>query len=173
MKFALLATSLFFTSFALAQESPAPISLSCLTEVPTTTFVMSTVGKDLEVLVMHSNGSSYAPSINGVFTPADLPLLTERSLLVEKMKDVMLFRWPMKNCTRHSEQRFECFGTDDVQLGKGGEKIQPFAIYTAVSTEEGIGGKWDYLTVNLSFKVDGKGDPSLSMKYLKTDCGLN
>jgi hypothetical protein len=166
----ILTLAILFFSVSGARAADTPINLTCITEVPSTSFVIWTEGKDLFGRVIYHFGSRFAPAINGIYTPNDLGVLAERASLVEKMQDVTTFRWPLSKCRRHDEFRFECFGTDDVQEGKNGEKLTPFALYTTRSSEDGIGGKWEYLSVTLTFQVDGKGDPSVQMKYPKDGC---
>jgi hypothetical protein len=156
--------------FALPLQAAAPINLTCATNPMTTSFGIRTEGEEVVATVMHSYGSRFAPAINGIFTPNDIEILAARAKLVEKMKDITTFRWPLSKCRRHNDYRFECFGTDDVQDGKDGSKIRPFALYTRRTLEDGIAGKSENLTITLSFNVDGKGDPSIAMEYPIQGC---
>ncbi len=152
-----------------AAEYPE-IKLTCVTESPTTSFVIQSQGKELVARVLHHNGARYAPAISGIYTPNDLPTLSRRAKAVEKMKDDMTFRWPLSKCKKHDEFRFECLGTEDVQEGVGGAKIAPFALYTTRVKEEGLAGTYEYLMVTMSFDVDEQRDPSIEMKYPKENC---
>ncbi len=162
---------LFFSTFALSAE-PENIRLTCVTEVPTTTFAISTENDQVLATVVHHFGSRYAPAISGVFTPNDLPILQERAKLVEKMLPRTTFRWPLERCKKTGTWLFQCFGSKDVQEGVGGVKLTPTALYTSTTSEDGLAGKQEYLTVHLAFQVDGKGDPSVRMKYPRSDCAL-
>jgi hypothetical protein len=162
--------ALAFLLSSLTAQAAAPIRLTCVTDPPSTSFGIETNGDTVEGTVVFHYGPLYAPAINGVFTPHDLGILADRSELVKKLKDITTFHWPAKNCKAHDPYRFECFGTDDVQEGRAGEKVRPFALYTTRSEEDGIAGKHTYLKVTLSFDVDGKGDPSVAMDYPIGDC---
>jgi hypothetical protein len=167
MKTILILAALFSSFSALAA---APIRLTCVTDPPSTSFGVDTEGDTVAAALVFHYGPLYAPAINGVFTPHDLGILAERAELVKKLKDITVFHWPLQRCKSHDPYRFECFGTDDAQDGRGGEKIRPFALYTTRSEEDGIAGKHTYIKVTLSFDVDGKGDPSVAMDYPIGDC---
>lgn len=164
------------TLFALALSVSAQgaeypdIKLTCVTESPSTSFVIESQGKELIARVIHHYGAKYAPAISGIFTPNDLPTLSRRAKAVEKMKNDMSFRWPLSKCKKHDDFRFECFGTDDVQEGEGGAKFAPFALYTTRVKEEGIAGALEYLQVTMSFDVDQDRDPSIEMRYPVGSC---
>jgi hypothetical protein len=128
------------------------------------------VGDGLNATVVFHAGPRFAPVINGLYTPYDLPILTERAALAQKLKDLMVFHWPMHSCTFHEGLRFECYDTDDVEAGRNGEQVRPTALYTTRVEEDGIAGKTTTLRVNLSFTVDGQGDPALTMDYPIGDC---
>lgn len=165
----LLLTLALFPFAAQAAELPN-IQMSCVTQFPTTSYLVESRGEELVVRVIHHNGSKYAPAISGIFTPSDLPILAKRAALAEKMADDMTFRWPLKNCKKHEGMRFECYGTDDVQEGRDKAKIAPFALYTTKLTQDGPGGKYDYLDVTLTFDVDSERDGSIEMRYADGEC---
>lgn len=147
-----------------------PIELTCMTEWPTTSFVVSTEGEEVLARVVHHNGSGYAPAIVGTFTPNDLPILAERAALVRKMKNDMTFRWPRKNCKKLGEMIIQCFNSGDVQEGEGGAKIAPFALYSNARVEDGIAGRQETNSVAMSFDVDGATGASIEMIYSKGGC---
>ena len=155
--------------------NPAPASgdilLTCVTEWPTTSFVVSTEGEEVVARVIHHNGSGYAPAFSGTFTPNDLKILSERGELVRKMKSDTTFRWPKSKCKKLGTPLvFQCFGTDDVQEGEGGAKIAPFALYSTAKSEDGIAGHFDWISVALTFDVDGAHGASIEMTYPKNGC---
>jgi hypothetical protein len=161
--------SFFLSTLAIAAESPT-IRLTCVTEYPSTSFVIESKGKELVARVLHHHGAKYAPAISGIFTPSDLPILARRAALVEKMSADMSFRWPLSSCKKHDDFRFECFGTEDMQLGEGGAKIAPFALYSTKIREDGIAGAYESLQLTMTFDVDGERDPSIEMKYPMEAC---
>lgn len=174
----IMAMAAIFPAGAPAAEpgsDPAPgtgdILLTCVTEWPTTSFVVSTEGEEVVARVIHHNGSGYAPAFSGTFTPNDLKLLSERAELVRKMKSDMTFRWPKSKCKKLGTPLvFQCFGTDDVQEGEGGAKIAPFALYSTAKSEDGIAGHFDWISVALTFDVDGAHGASIEMTYPSNGC---
>lgn len=152
-----------------AQAAPFTIDLVCATEPLSTTFGIRVEKDEVIASVIHHNGSGYAPAFSGIFTPNDIPLLAERAALVRKMLPITTFRWPLKNCSRNGDL-LKCFGTDDVEEGEGGAKLRPFALYTTKTTEEGIAGRLEYLSVTVSFDVDGKSGSYVEMKYPRGYC---
>jgi len=160
-------------TLALVLSSPAlatDFQLTCATEYPTTSFVITTGGDTLKARLMFHRGTEYAPVINGIFTPRDLPVLAERANLVRKLLPDTTFSWPLANCRLHDEIRFECFGSPSVAEGVDGAKIKASALYTGRQTEDSIAGVHSYVSVRFSFKVDGAGDPSVEMKYPAENC---
>ncbi|MCO5143192.1 MAG: hypothetical protein M9962_08900 [Oligoflexia bacterium] len=144
--------------------------LTCYTEYLTTTFVIWTENEDLYARVIHHNGAEYAPAIVGIYTPKDIPILERRANLVKQMQNETTFRWKKEKCKFREGNRFECFGTDDIQYGRGGEKIEPFALYSTEVAENGIAGKLNYLWLRLTFDVDGESGPAVEMEYPTFQC---
>lgn len=140
-----------------------PFDLRCFTDPLTTSFSLKEKGDQMEVQVMHSYGSEYAPGLTGTFTPHDIPLLTERAELVRKLKPIMTFHWPLKKCS-FPEGRVECFGSEDEQEGEGGVKFQPWALYTSKISEDGLAGKLEYTRITLSLYT-GRKETVLKMDF--------
>lgn len=164
-------SSLAPTAGSILAPTAGDIVLTCVTEFPTTSFVVSTEGEEVVARVIHHNGSGYAPAFSGTFTPNDLKILAERGELVRKMKPDMTFRWPLSKCKKlGSPLVFQCFGTEDVQEGEDGAKIAPFALYSTAKTEDGIAGHYDWISVAMTFDVDGAHGASIEMTYPKSSC---
>jgi hypothetical protein len=170
VKFLVLLMLVSLPAQAAPKAAEEPIELTCVTEWPTTSFVVWSEGDEVLARVIHHNGSSYAPAIVGTFTPNDLPLLAERAALVKKMKNEMTFHWPRKKCKKLGELVLQCFGTDDVQEGEGGAKFAPFALYSTTRVEDGIAGRQESASVTLTFDVDGARGASIEMIYPKGSC---
>ncbi len=174
MKLSRFLVSVLLSSFCISPlisfAGEEPIVLTCVTDFPTTSFVVWTEGEFVKARVIHHNGTGYAPAIVGVFTPNDLPVLAERASMVRKMKDDMTFRWPLKNCKKLDEMVIQCFHSGEVQDGEGGAKIAPFALYSSAKEERGIAGHLKSHSVRLSFDVDGKNGASVEMEYPEGSC---
>ena len=163
----LILLSLLFSPLTV---SAAPIRLACVTEWPTTSFVVREEGDTLSAQLIFHNGTEYAPVINGIYTPHDLPTLAEKAALAQKLSNQTTFHWPAKKCHGHDLHRFECFGTEDEQKGVGGEAIRPFALYTTKLSEDGIAGKYEYVSMALTFNVVGQGESAVEMRYDAQGC---
>lgn len=159
----------FFSSFfafllpllAVAEE---PIHLTCVTEFPTTSFLIEQKGEEVVARVIHHNGMKYQPLWSSTITPNDLSMLEERASVMNKLSTDMSFRWPRKNCVKHGEFRFECFGTSDVQTING-LKVEPYALYTSLVSHDNLAGKYEELKVYMSYDINGKGGFSTEMNY--------
>ena len=147
-----------------------PFEFSCLTEIPTTTFVVWTEGEEVLARVIHHNGSQYAPAIVGTYTPNDLPTLAKRAAAVRKMKNDTTFRWPKAKCQHLGEMGLYCTGATGTAEGEEGAKLKPWALYTSTVVEEGVAGKLESMNVSVIFDVDQDRDQSVEMKYPKGSC---
>ncbi len=150
-----------FGSEALAR----PFELGCITEQPTTTFLIKEDGQEIVAKVFLHNGVQFAPVFQGLATYRDFPILQEQAKGVLKMQNAMTFRWPIKNCKIQDAVRFQCFGSSDEQPGLDGAKIKPFALYSGKVTEESIAGKLEWITIRFSFSVDSGESSAIDMKY--------
>jgi hypothetical protein len=132
-------------------------------------FVISTVGDRVTARVVHLYGTEYAPAISGVYTPHDLPILSEQAQLIRQMKSDMTFYWPLKNCKWIGEKHFECWNTDDVEVGENGVKFAPFALYTTKISEDGPAGHLEEIQVTLTVSSGDK-EARLEMRYDSQGC---
>jgi hypothetical protein len=147
-----------------------PFQLGCMTEHPSTTFVIQEKEDFMEALIVHHHGSAFAPVLNGIALYRDLPIIMEQSKAVLKMQREMTFRWPMKKCKIRDDIKFECFGSDDVQEGLDGAKLKPFALYTSKITEDTLVGKWDSVSIRFTFSTDSGESSAVDMKYPMEGC---
>lgn len=131
----------------------AGIELTCVTEFPTTSFIVKQAedGYVYARMIQH-NGTKYMPIFSGIIVPNDLPMLAEKAERLQKLATDMTFRWPAKNCVKHDDFRFECFGTDDSKEVNG-TRIAPFALYTGRVKHDNIAGRYEELRVGMDFSV--------------------
>jgi hypothetical protein len=162
--------SIFLQLWLALTAEAKPYQLGCMTEHPSTTFVIQEKEDFMEALIVHHHGSAFAPVLNGIALYRDLPIIMEQSKSVLKMKREMTFRWPMKKCKIRDEIKFECFGSDDVQEGLDGAKLKPFALYTGKITDDTFVGKWDSVSIRFSFSTDTGESSAVDMKYPMEGC---
>ena len=162
--FFLVSAAMMISLSVTADEVPTTINVECITkQFPTTSFLIRTEGKQVRAQVLHHNGTGYAPAISGTFTPNDLPLLTERAKIVEKLGKNMFFTWQLEKCKIYDEMMFKCFGSDEIQEVNG-MKVKTFGLYTSRSTMFAMGQTFNSMRVVLSLTVDGK-SIDLDMPY--------
>jgi hypothetical protein len=159
MKNVLAALSLLIAVPASAWEK----ELLCITEFPTTSFELVKTEKELQVRVIHHNGTRFAPFWNGLIVPNDLPLLQSKASLIEKMDTRWKMSWPLEKCEFHEDLRFECMGGATAEASNG-MKIEPFAIYTTRLTEDSIAGVYRSTIMTVTFDVNGVSQ-TVSMQY--------
>lgn len=165
MKRLIVATiALLHTPSALA----APFELYCVTEIPSTSFLIKEHDGKLEARVIHHSGAKYAVMFSGMITPMDLETLKPRAKTTEKLPADATFFWPLENCKFHENMRFECFGTNDVKT-IGGVKLEPFSLDSAIMDHDNIAGKYRELEISFGVRVDGA-DTTVSMQYQIAAC---
>lgn len=167
MKFISLFAFLFSFSSAVAAEGPN-IELSCVTEFPTTTFIIGTAQDEVIARMINHNGMKYTPAISGVFTPNDLKILTERAELAQKLNSDMYFRFNRSMCEKGPGYSFYCIGVKEPQTVNGA-KVETLYISVSKTTTESVGFTSVSHIVRLSLRIDGK-DVPIEMHYHERDC---
>ena len=139
--------------------------------MPSTTFIIETKGDEVEARMINHNGVQYAPALVGVYTPSDLKTLVDRAVLTSKLVPDMKFHWKINKCKKHSDTRFECFGSDEIQT-LNGAKIQTFGLYTTDSVEDGIAGILKRTQVSLALFINDK-SLEIEMPYFSHLCATD
>jgi hypothetical protein len=152
-------------TFLTVEAMAKPFEMGCITEQPTTSFLIKEVNQEIVATIYLHHGVQFAPVFQGVATYRDFPILQEQAKGVLKLANAMTFRWPLKNCKIFDAIRFQCFGSNDEQAGIDGAKIKPFSIYSGKVSEESIAGKLDWITVRFGFQVDSGESSAIDMKY--------
>lgn len=166
---ALACLALVLTSIsAAAATSSEEIKLTCVTDYPSTSFVIRQEGGRLLGRVIHHNGLAYMPIHSGIITPSDLKIMSERAATLTQLEPDMEFSWPLEKCVRHDDHRFECFGTDD-RREINGKQVVPFALFTSRINHDNIAGQYEDIMVTLTFSIDGK-SYATDMNYPVRNC---
>lgn len=166
----LLAPILFCLGTLPLSAEAKPFDLGCITEHPTTSFLIQEVDDQMVAKVYLHHGPEFAPVFQGIATFRDFPILQDQAKGVLKLKNAMTFRWPMKKCKVTDAIRFQCFGTDDEQDGVDGAKVKPFALYSTRIWEDSIAGKLESVSIRLTFTVDKKESSAIDMNYPANNC---
>lgn len=170
MKSAFLLSSLFFSSLA-AMAAPNSMNMICVTEVPTTSFVVEESGDKLVVDVIHHNGAEYAPIFDSAVTPSDLTTLATHAKLIKDLGTHQRFEFPKDKCKKDDTLIVSCIGDTPVQTING-RKVEAWGFYTSQQVDKSSYGKFSYTKVTLSMEVDDV-DVKIPMRYYEGDCSEN
>lgn len=173
MKFMTLSTLLLSFSTLTALAAPPPesyINMICVSEFPTTSFLIEQTKDELDVRVIHHNGSGYVPFRDALIVPNDLPLIQSHAQLISKLGNEWNFKWPRKSCNADSPMFFQCIG-DAQSFETNGIRIQPFAISVSDMDYRSIWTNFSQKNVRLSFYAgDDKQTYDVTMNYSPHEC---
>jgi hypothetical protein len=142
--------------------------MSCVSEFPSTTFIIAGQGEWVDVQVIHHNGSKYVPFWDSLVVPNDIPSLKERADVIQKMGDGFQFRWKASQCKVANEMFFECIGGAE-EFEVGGLKVQPWGLYVTEVTERTPKMVFSHRSVRLLMTISGKTYQVL-MNYQDGEC---
>ncbi len=158
---------LFCGLIAVAQTQK-PLDVICITEYPSTTFIVREEGSKVRVKMIHHNGTQYMPIWGSLVTPADLPVLQKAANVLIPLGNSVEFTMDKKLCQLSSDFLFACVGRgDDFELN--GVKVHPWAISSSEVTEQSALGTFAKRTMDLRLEIDGK-SYSYPMNYYPTEC---
>lgn len=143
------------------------LNIGCVTEPPTTTMVAQTSNGTVQFDLIHHFGVKYMPIHNGVITPNDLGILSDRASLLADLGDHLTFTMPAESC-KVDGMIFNCFGSQSAK-DIGGHKVNIWAAYSSTYDETSSAGTFSYVTTNLAIEVDGE-SIFLPMRYFGNEC---
>ncbi|MDG0815873.1 hypothetical protein [Bdellovibrio svalbardensis] len=165
MKRLAIATILFLASFAQAEEK---MDLLCMTEFPSTSFVVRDIEDTTVLEVFHHNGTKYMPIFDGVATPNDVAILSEKAQILSSLGEYMRFEWPRDKCKKQEDLVSQCAGSTEVQEIEG-HKVKAWHFDSELVMEKTSVGKFNSYKLTLNLDVDGK-SLSIPMKYNEREC---
>lgn len=119
MKKLTITSLLFLASVGMATTVHAAekIDFSCVTGIPTTSFVVREAADKVAIEIIHHNGTAYMPIFEGIATPSDLSVLSERAELLSSLGDYLRFEWPRSQCKKDDDGDLiaECLGSVETQ----------------------------------------------------------
>ncbi len=164
MRILLLALAL--TAHARSKE---PVSLLCMTAMPTTTFELREAGDDYLLKVRQSNGVSYMPIHEGVVTPSDFPYLKNKANMLTKLGDYTEFHFAKKDCHIDGKGLISC-GNGETKTFDG-IQMQALNFYTSKVHESTMGLELDSWKAVLSiWSPDFVPVMDMTMVYGIDDC---
>lgn len=161
MKFIIL---LFFVSVGAFAEN---IDLVCVSQFPTTSFVMQEVEGKVQVRVIHHNGTKYMPIWEGIIVPNDLSTLQNAAEVLPKLGDRLEFSWDRKFCNQ-DEGLISCSG-GSINLDINGMKVRPWALDQYAKTTAMQWGTFRRHNIALNLTIDGK-DYRISNDFEEKEC---
>lgn len=144
------------------------MDMACVTEFPTTSFVVREDGDTVIVEVFHHNGTGYMPIFDGLATPNDIATLASQAQTLASLPTVQRYEWPRTKCDIQDEMIESCFGSTDTQE-MNGRKVKAWAFSSSWVMEKSFAGKFNSRKVVLNIDVDGKSF-SVPMKYAENEC---
>jgi hypothetical protein len=162
---------LFLSSAVLVSMQSAQangVFAQCVTESPTTSFLVQTVGEKVQVDVYHHNGIQYAPFWNTIIVPNDLENIKVHSDLVMKLNPHMTAFWKKSDCNLISAENFVCIGTAE-KMKVNGIEIDPWAVYSSQHSEASFAGEFKHTEIAFRFYV-GQIAHQFVMKYGPGEC---
>ncbi|KYG61770.1 hypothetical protein AZI85_05990 [Bdellovibrio bacteriovorus] len=157
--------------FSLASAASNKMDMACVTEFPSTSFVVREAADTVIVEIFNHNGPQYRPVYDGVVTPNDLGTIAKRANVVSKLPTILRFEWPRTKCEYHGPLVKSCMGTTDEQ-DVNGFKVSGWSFTSSEVTEKTFAGDFKSHKVAVHFSVDGS-SYSVPMTYQEHDCEPN
>ncbi len=164
----------FILLFAFTTQSFAAepiIDVACVTETPTTSFFLVEKNGQVDVRVMHHNGSAYIPFRSSLITPSDIPVLSKQAALLAKLGDTWEFTFKRADCQVDAPLFFQCLG-DATSFQQNGIKVRPYSISVTDTVQKTLWGNFHHKALKLSFEV-GEGtveNLQIENQFLPGEC---
>lgn len=167
----LMTLTLLFGGYAQAQQQKdSLVDVICVSEYPSTSFIVKQDGDQIRVRVLHHNGARYAPFTESLLTPNDLPVIQERAGFIEKLGDDWEFSLPRSTCEVSGPMFFQCVG-DGTSFQSNGYVVQPWGLSVTNVVQKTVMGT--YTHKNLSLKMESgapKKNYEVTMNYQDYEC---
>lgn len=151
-----------------AAPTEAVISMACVTEFPTTSFIAEQYEDVILMRLIHHNGAKYAPFHDSLTTPNDIDILAQRAQVISKLGDEWNFKWRRSGCNADTPLFFQCIG-EAYDFEVNGYKIHPWSITISEKSETSLWGTFDSQNVRLNFSI-GSDSHYISMDYQPGEC---
>lgn len=160
-------------AFALgAQQVQADdLFAQCITEFPSTSFVIETVGDKVILNVYNHNGNLYAPFWDNLLVPNDLNLMKKESEFIMKLEPALTASWKKSDCQIQSAKVFTCMGSTE-KVTSNGIEMTPWAVYSSSHTDSSFAGTFESIQVAYRFYTGSEGH-QIVMKYETNECAVS
>ena len=163
MKFILFIISIFFVQ---AQE-PRLAGYSCVTEFPTTSYILEVAKSKVTLDVIHHNGIEHAPVFRGIITPNYEKTLRQSREYMTKMGTQFQVEFDIKNCSNLTREQITCYEPKPTKIGS--LEVQNYYFTAYKNTNKNIYGEFKDVQVELQYRVKGWGY-SIPMEFQERDC---
>ncbi|MBC7743160.1 MAG: hypothetical protein H7061_13250 [Bdellovibrionaceae bacterium] len=144
---------------------------SCVTEYPSTSFLIETTEDKVIATVINHNGQAYAPFWHSLIVTNDFAILRQKSDLVMKLEPTIVTTWNKANCKWYGDKKMACIGNAE-KVQSNDITVEPWALYSSVIKDSSFAGDYEYVEMTLSFYVSDEQN-QLVMKYPTQDCRLS
>lgn len=144
-----------------------PVFATCVTEFPTTSFIVETNNRKVEARILMHGGSNFVPFWDSLMVPNDLGVLREKAAEIKKLDSELLVTWNEDQCT-WEDDNFFCSGKSD-PIKSGSQIVDPWALYSMQLYEKSFAGKYEYIRLYFSFVMNGN-SYGIPMKFAKDEC---
>ena len=96
----LLSPLVTFSKSTDKKDQGVSLNMKCVTEFPTTSYLAKTEGEIVTVEMIHHNGTRFMPVYSGNVTPDDIPEITKRSELLQKLGERVEVTFKKENCNK-------------------------------------------------------------------------
>ena len=128
--------------------------MSCITEMPTTSYFLSEIPEGYELMVYHHNGVDYMPIHDGTITIADTPKLVIRAEKMKRIGQQSLIRFTKDQCKNEGGPLWRCYSKGEVTLG--GLKVKDVGFSMGAKFTNYQGFEWKSTETFLHLNLDGE-----------------
>lgn len=168
----LILISLLFPAVSLAaigSKVQKELSFRCVSSMPTTSFILTDKGSEVVLTTIHHNGTKFMPIHEGIIVPNDLPYLTSKAEVLQKMSDFNEFKFPKEKCQVYGPDLINCSGGERKKFGD--LEIEALSVSTSKVTEEFMGRAFASYRVSLFINItDFVPSQLISMNYYDKEC---
>lgn len=140
--------------------------LSCVTEMPTTSYVISDEGDHYNLHIYHHNGVDFIPVHKGMVVPREIPNLAKRAQTLMTMGVRPVVRFEKSEC-ENKGVLWRCFTNQPKRLGELEAKTVYFAMGKLHSNYDGY--EWTNIETFLILNIENE-SLTVSLPFQEKDC---
>lgn len=160
--------SLFLSVSVFAGAIQRPYFFKCITELPTTSFIVDDDATSIQIRVLHHNGVLYAPFYQRLIVPNDLSIVLDAAEVTKNTGPDFTVKFDKKDCEIKGDELFSCVG-EGQSLTSLKKEIKPWHFSRAMTTTKTVRGVFNSYIVTLSYNLNGK-SYDVVMDYQPHEC---